>query len=157
LLFTVGKPKSTTSGLSDLGDISTGNPTASPTSLVVLEPTAIKTEAPTKHETAKEKLTAISGDLLGDPTTPQYAASQWLENEDPANLDLDSLPDKSLEQRYIVALLYFSMDGDNWDRDHGFLTEKSVCEWQDETGKGIQCDSDGSIEDIVISKSVRET
>jgi hypothetical protein len=146
-------------------DVLPVSPTSSPTSkdslkptpTYDLEPTPSATEEPSLPENtegaAKAKLFPISGDLLNNPNTPQYAAFDWMMNEDPANLDLDSLPVKELEQRYIAALLYFSMGGDDWDDDCGFMQESSVCEWKDaSTGKGLHCDPEGSIEGILISK-----
>lgn len=103
---------------------------------------------------ARTHLEAMSGNALNDPTTPQYAAYQWLLNEDPANLDLDALSSKDLEQRYISALLYFSMDGNSWFDSYGFLGQGDICTWQDQaSGKGISCDAEGAIEDVSISES----
>jgi hypothetical protein len=159
-VFTVGKSETTASNVTggQTGAPTTGTPTTSPksfpTSVVNSEPTVIETAAPTKPRAARQRLFSISGDLIDDPTTPQYSAYQWLLNDDPANLDLDSLTDETLTQRYISALLYFSMDGDSWNTDCGFLQGTSVCEWNDEfAGKGIHCDPDGTIEAISISKS----
>ncbi len=49
---------------------------------------------------------------LYDDTTPQHAAFQWLLNEDPAQVCPEDVI--SVEQRYILSLLYFSTNGDNW-------------------------------------------
>jgi hypothetical protein len=115
------------------------------------------TAAPTEHDIqafdAKSHLMEISGDLLNDPTTPQHAAYQWLVNEDPANLDLDLLPIKTLEQRYIAALLYFSTIGSQWENTFNFLTDTDVCEWKDNrTSHGILCDTEDTVKEITISK-----
>jgi hypothetical protein len=37
-------------------------------------------------------------------------------------------PDKLLEQ-FVMALLYFSMGGENWDDLSKFLSASSVCIW----------------------------
>lgn len=99
-------------------------------------------------------LEAISGELLYDPQTPQYEAYQWLLNDDPAGLDLDVIPQTTLEQRYVSALLYFSTEGDSWYDSLGFLGQGDVCTWQSEaSGQGISCNAEGGIEAITISKS----
>ena len=131
----------------------TNVPTASPTSME--NPTVVPagTAAPSKQQEVVERLNSISGDLVKDPSTPQHAAYQWLVNDDPANLDLDSLTDKDLTQRYVAALLYFSMAGDDWKKDLSFMQSTSVCEWRDNaTGKGIRCNPEGTVDDISISK-----
>jgi len=100
------------------------------------------------------RLFFLSGVSINDPTTPQFAAYEWLKNDDPAKLNLDSLSDKELYQRYIAALFYFSMNGDDWDKPFGFLQHTSVCEWYDVAKKmGIMCSSDGSIEQLVINEN----
>lgn len=130
-------------------------PIVGPTSLsLTVAPGAGTTPPSNSNEfDAKAHLRTISGDLLDDPTTPQYEAYQWLITDDPANLDLSSISVKTLEQRYIAALLYFSTQGNTWENTYNFMTEIDVCEWKDAiSGKGISCDSQGTIEDITISE-----
>jgi hypothetical protein len=104
---------------------------------------------------AKTHLKGISGDRLDDPTTPQYEAYQWLMNDDPESLDLDTIPETTLEQRYIAALLYFSTNGDSWVDSLGFLGPGDVCTWRDALGmSGISCDAQGTIVRVTISTSI---
>ena len=99
-------------------------------------------------------LRQISGDLLDDPGSPQHKAFEWLANEDPADLDLDSIEEQTLEQRYVAALLYFSTEGDSWFDSLGFLGGGDVCTWRDDlAAKGISCNAQGVIDYITISKS----
>ena len=99
-------------------------------------------------------LRQISGDLLDNPRSPRYKAFQWLANEDPADLDLDSIPEQTLEQRYVAVLLYFSTEGDSWFDSVGFLGEGDVCTWRDDAAaKGISCNAQGVIDYISISTS----
>ena len=51
---------------------------------------------------------------------PQYRASMWMADDDPMNLELS---EAGFEQRYILALLYFSMDGPQWVEQNGWLSE----------------------------------
>lgn len=104
---------------------------------------------------AEEILVGISGDAIYDPTTPQYAAYDWLQNEDPANLDLENISEQELSERYVAALFYFSLNGDNWVEKYGFLDESHVCEWSNGSPQnklGITCDSPGTVDGFLVSK-----
>lgn len=91
---------------------------------------SIESESPSQAPTAPptsvrdssgiwERLAQLSGpDILlgkaGDvkmQQTPQFKAANWLINEDARQLDVS---DDLLEQRYILALIYFSTNGDDW-------------------------------------------
>jgi hypothetical protein len=115
----------------------------------------IPTQGPSKPERLGDRFSPLSGDLVYDPTTPQFEAIEWLHNNDPARLNFDTISSQTLNERYIAALLHFAMNGINWDKSYGFLGQASVCEWKDEengNGKGILCSEDGTIESIIISK-----
>ena len=85
------------------------------------------------------------------PTTPQFEAFQWLSTVD------DVCPEDRLDvvQRYILAVLYFSTDGENWEncRADGtgpcpaaanrYLSSSNVCQWFE-----TECDVNGEIESI---------
>lgn len=103
---------------------------------------------------------------LEDSSTPQGAALRWLLREDGRHLQPD---DPTLTQRYVMALLYFSFDGDNWHqcfakaipKDCGgrhyresyqpFLSESSECFWG--LWDGYSCDGDGLIRMIRIPRN----
>ena len=98
----------------------------------------------------------INPKVVFSPATPQHAAYDWLQNEDPANLDLDSLSQEDLTQRYVAALFYFSLGGDEWVEKYGFLGSSDVCEWNNgspRTKMGIVCDSPGTVEGSRVTKS----
>ena len=127
------------------------SPTASP---VDNSESDLPTSPTVATGTTEERLLQISGDAIKDESTPQYAAYNWLQNQDPANLDLDSLSDQDLSQRYIAALFYFSLDGDNWIDKYRFLDESNVCEWNNGSTRnrlGIRC-SDGTIDGFSVNK-----
>ena len=89
--------------------------------------------------------------------TSQNRAFNWLINTDKLKL----CPDRNLDiiQRYVVAVTYFSLGGDDWfmcsafsnssdiatciDQER-FLSEANVCEWFN-----ITCSIDGSITGII--------
>jgi hypothetical protein len=76
--------------------------------------------------------------VLSNPASPQFKALAWVTNEDP--LQASSSQDLVLE-RYVLAVLYFSMNGDSgeWRNNAGWLSPQSICDWY-----GIGCDKDGS-------------
>ena len=95
----------------------------------------------------------LSGVQLYDPTSPQFKAFQWLEKDDPFTMSVHTIPDKVIKERYIAAMFYFAMKGEQWDNTHGYLGGGSVCEWHHGSdGAGIFCTDDGSIESIVFRK-----
>jgi hypothetical protein len=73
---------------------------------------------------------------LSSPGAPQYQALHWLVYNDPANLDFEHGPPDELLERFVMALLYFSMGGETWDNSFGFLSASSVCMWMNESNDG---------------------
>ena len=85
------------------------------------------------------------------PGTPQDDAFQWLANEDGARVCPED--DRDVTQRYVMAVLYFSTEGDSWTNCSAtqtsdcvsdstrFLNSQNVCFWF-----GVTCRRD----DIVI-------
>eukprot|EP00934_Nitzschia_sp_Nitz4_P008695 Nitzschia sp. Nitz4//scaffold2_size372955//38018//41345//NITZ4_000364-RA/size372955-processed-gene-0.471-mRNA-1//-1//CDS//3329546599//8685//frame0 len=135
-------------------------PTTSPTNAMpsgTSSPTpvpSIHTDPTIPPDSALAKLIEISGPVVLEPGTPQNDAYQWLLDEDPAQLDLDSLSDLELQQRYVAALVYFSTVGEEWDDSAGFLGAGDVCQWRnDATENGITCDSDGIISGFVLNEN----
>jgi hypothetical protein len=114
------------------------------------------TTAPTRYlGSAEEIIRMISGESIDDISSPAHDAYDWLVSEDPANLDFGSVTEQDLSQRYIAALLYFSLDGGNWFEQYGFLKETHVCEWNNRSYRnkmGIICDSSDKITGFAISK-----
>ena len=123
-----------------------------------------------------ELLSPISGrDVLTNETTSQYMTLEWLASEDTLGITLDATNQDLLLERYIVALLYFSMGGIDWKFDYNFLSNSSVCEWVSTPSlsedwkmsnatnltsstneglrvNGVRCNSDGSVNQIRLGK-----
>mmetsp|Transcript_38887 Transcript_38887/g.81738 ORF Transcript_38887/g.81738 Transcript_38887/m.81738 type:complete len:495 (-) Transcript_38887:11-1495(-) len=115
----------------------TPNPTPRPTPNPTPNPTRNPTPAPTTASptpapiiakcglTADERrsqivdaLSVISfPDLFQDSSSPQSKALEWILDEDSAKLcpdDADNEDDTNLVQRYVMAVFYYSTDGDEW-------------------------------------------
>ena len=92
-------------------------PTASPNNVIRLKNLQAFL-APTSGMTA-----------LINTSTPQNKAVEWLAYRDPAGLDLDNTLASNLRERYIVAVLYFATNGDEWSKRLNFLSNFSVCDW----------------------------
>ena len=88
--------------------------------------------------------------LFSDPSSSHSMAVSWL-LEDDHSLDVEPVEVSDefiniLLRRYVLALLYFSTNGDQWNTKDGFLGNASVCDWW-----GITCDVTDSITIIDLS------
>ncbi len=88
-------------------------PTTFPPSVVTRPPSNIVCNGLTQLERAQQ-LTDIAIGASGriDPGTPQDIALRWLIQIDPYFICPD---DPKVLQRYILAVFYYSTDGDDWD------------------------------------------
>ena len=93
--------------------------------------------------------------LWDDPFTPQSMAFHWLVENNIWEEDvLDEVPVQEIVDRYVVAVLFFSLG--EWENEYGFLTDdESVCQWNlsdEEEGVeyGIGCD-DGILHSLNLS------
>lgn len=94
------------------------------------------------------QLETYSGNTVNQPGTPQNIALQWLIDEDPLQVCPEDFLD--VQQRYILAVLYYATGGDQWDNCNAlssatqspcvggegqrFLSSSDVCFWF-----GISC------------------
>ena len=93
---------------------------------------------------------------IRDQRTPQGLAADWLINQDFRK----ECPDEKIVQRWVVAVFYFSTDGESWSRcsaagsdpcgslfpfvgERRFLSDFSECEWA-----GITCNDDDCVTEI---------
>lgn len=82
---------------------------------------------------------------------PQTRALRWLETTDGgSNFTIDTSSD--LLQRYAMAVFYFAMDGDNWNRNTTFLSDTSVCKWDSQYGDRVGCNGAGQVTSLQLSK-----
>ena len=70
--------------------------------------------------------------------SPQHIAAQWLSYHNSTEVQTCS-PYLTL-QKYVLAVLYYSTDGQNWAQQGNFLSNENVCLW-----KGVFCDNDNIV------------
>jgi hypothetical protein len=106
---------------------------------------------------------------LRSPQTAQYQAALWVADHDAADVALPADPadyngSYLFVQRYVMAVLYYALDGPNWTNQMNFLSETDVCEWgfqmnssqsphgyTDAWRFGVRCNDVGAISHIFIS------
>jgi hypothetical protein len=69
-------------------------------------------------------------------------AAIWLARSDPMKMDPD---DGGLLQRWILTMLFYELDGPNWENAKSFLTGESECLWD-----GITCNTSNKVTQIVL-------
>jgi hypothetical protein len=130
-----------------------------------LTPTIAPTFAPTfvsDLELARTIFTPLSGnETLWDESSSQYKALWWIVHEDPAQMMTLMMQDETqslsnmIVERYVMAVLYFSTDGPNWSGQTNFLSNSSICDWQDLVRNNrVICNDQGSVVKISICKCV---
>jgi hypothetical protein len=81
--------------------------------------------------------------------TPQNVAATWIAKQDLAvpTDDATAIDRYKYVTRYVLAVLYFSMDGGGWEDQIHFMTERDVCDWNQHFYdgyfpylKGVICD-----------------
>ena len=111
----------------------TQEPTGVPSMVPSLMPSSMPSSV--RFTEVMKKLDPLSGGQLKLQGSPQYRAAMWISDQDEMQLALE---DPGFEQRYIMALFYYAMDGPNWVNDNGWLGPNSECFWF-----GIYGESDG--------------
>ena len=82
---------------------------------------------------------------VGDPDSPQEEAYEWLISEGNLSINADS---PNLFQRYVLALLYFEMDGDSWPYRNWLSKKKSECNFP-----GVGCNDNSEVISITLGKT----
>eukprot|EP00934_Nitzschia_sp_Nitz4_P003684 Nitzschia sp. Nitz4//scaffold14_size191712//112655//114940//NITZ4_001731-RA/size191712-augustus-gene-0.247-mRNA-1//-1//CDS//3329536951//3674//frame0 len=111
-----------------------------------------KEEGSIRYDLMLEQLEPLTGATIAESGTPEEAALTWLAYSDPAQLDPDAHLDL-LTQRFVLATLYLSTNGADWDEQHHFMTYLGTCDWnQMESGSvfGASCNSDGFVSRLVL-------
>uniref|UniRef100_A0A7S3L6V9 L domain-like protein n=1 Tax=Amphora coffeiformis TaxID=265554 RepID=A0A7S3L6V9_9STRA len=76
----------------------------------------------------RESLPPYTQKSLEDATSPQSSALSWLLS----SADEDRYSDLRLVQRFVLATLYFSTNGERWYDNDGWLSDANECDWSTE-------------------------
>lgn len=94
----------------------------------------------------------ISGDDLTveDPDSPQVQAFVWVAEDSMVRGDGS---DEDIILRYVSAVVYYSLSGENWTNQYNFLSHDDICSWNDAETRtsGIIC-SDGEVFELQLGK-----
>lgn len=71
-------------------------------------------------------------DAFTDTSSPQYLAAQWMAHGDGMKLSIPETRDLTFDERYVMAVLYFSLGGQKWENQLGFLSGAHICTWFEE-------------------------
>ncbi|KAG7345697.1 RHS repeat-associated core domain containing protein [Nitzschia inconspicua] len=106
--------------ISPSGPTSLSQPQLLPTHSPKGEPDADATES------LVQLLEATGGAIaLEDPDSPQSKALDWMLD----NVFLDGYSDDQIRQRFVMASLYYSTNGESWIKQSKWLSEADECMW----------------------------
>lgn len=111
-------------------------------------------------------------ETLDDPNSPQSQASSWILEECDADIPIDPCSSSQLllnEQRYALAVMYFSLGGDSWNAGSNPMLDKAApagswmsglnyCEWGTEISGAngsynqLICDEFGNVLNLNLRK-----
>lgn len=139
-----------------VGEKKTMAPTIAPSEAPSMTPSVAPTSI--RLDTIIEGLIPVSGEeAFMNRSSPQYLAADWVADLDPLML---SIEDPKLVQRYILAVFYFSMNGDEWEscgrNDRvcagntdatTWLSDSDECTWL-----ANRCKDNANVDQIFFSK-----
>jgi tetrahydromethanopterin S-methyltransferase subunit B len=107
---------------------------------VVLPSEPTTPESTTPDVFLNDLLSSISsdgGEALSNTSTPQNKALEWLADD----TNLESSSNETIIQRYALATLYYSTNGDSWDNNTLWLDSGEECSgWY-----GLECTTTGAV------------
>jgi hypothetical protein len=109
------------------------------------QPIDYKAKFGNRGQRIAQVLEGVSEDIYSRGTR-RAAAAEWIIKVDSMNLEHS---DPLLVQRFVLALLYFELDGQNWVYKH-FLKGDDECKWD-----GITCNEKGAVTEISLRKFCR--
>lgn len=78
-----------------------------------------------KNATEVREILETAGFIVSDLGIPQRQALEWLIYSD----ELFATNKDKIRQRFVLATLYFSTNGENWYNSTDYLTSKDECDW----------------------------
>lgn len=116
-------------------------------------PSTSPTQAPTFSKDGIEEFveTLTSLELLQEVNSTQQKAFDWLINVDRYTGMIN--PD-IVTQRFVLAVLYYSLNGDEWINNRHWLSESlSVCEWESSASSSGVCNDDGLLVELKLDRN----
>ena len=112
-----------------------------------VEPTTYGTPGPTQYSLFMFLVdhSFDEGEALNDPTSAQRHAYQWLSE----NALLDEYSHEQILQRYAMATIYFSTNGDDWFFNDGWLSDDEECDWYNRAGRRA-CNPRGELKSLEL-------
>jgi hypothetical protein len=86
------------------------------------------------------------GEALSTPSTPQNKALEWLAS----NSDLGTYTSETIIQRYALATLYFSTNGDSWYYKALWLSNDNECNWWQHDLGSSTCSDTGAVANVEL-------
>eukprot|EP00934_Nitzschia_sp_Nitz4_P004355 Nitzschia sp. Nitz4//scaffold200_size39268//25745//29320//NITZ4_007621-RA/size39268-processed-gene-0.18-mRNA-1//-1//CDS//3329541301//4345//frame0 len=131
--------------------IETRPPTIPPTMRPTIDQptTTLLPDPPSLEDNLLEFLVSHSydgGEALLNSLTPQHEAFTWLA----MNNKLSDYSDQRLLQRYALATLYYSTDGDNWFFSDDWLSDEDECDWYSKSARAT-CSKDGAYVNLELN------
>jgi hypothetical protein len=74
-------------------------------------------------------------DRFDNTSSAQYLAAQWMAHGDPMQISVSDFGDDTnpdFDMRYVLAVLYFELDGRQWVHQLNFLSGNHICTWFEE-------------------------
>lgn len=127
-------------GTDEIGEKESSSPTSTPTP----ETTHARVDYAAKYGNRGDHISSILHEYAEEifwADTPWFFATEWIIATD--TLELES-SDRNLVQRWVLAVLYFQLNGENWSYTN-FLHGIDECQWDQ-----IVCDSEGDITGITL-------
>ena len=126
----------------------TNKPSLQPTNMLTHRPTSSPTSQLDVLRTHLVSISPESSDSLDDEKSYQYRAMEWLL----ANPGYNSFSDERKVQRWVIAIIYRSLNGDEWMIKDGWTQQLGVptdeCTWH-----GVVCDSTSVLNSITLSEN----
>jgi len=97
---------------------------------------------------------------LIEPGTPEHFASVFMAVADNYHSQMVPGNEQHFIERYILALIYYGMNGADWTTQHDFLHAKDYCLWTGYSStpagsfvKGVECNEEGYVMGLDLSNN----
>jgi hypothetical protein len=99
------------------------------------------------------RVSADNGTSLRDPSSPQFAAMEWLRSTDNTGV----YTDRRFLARYALATLYYSTNGKDWKNSTKWLTKSHECNWFYANPNSTSCDDRNFIQIDLTENNLQGT